>query len=400
MDEKEFNLWRLLEVVSQRIRFIVVFVLAAAVISSTIALILPKWYKATVLVIPPKEGSMQFGSGGVEEMISLTAGLVLPTRATPSDIYARILASRNMAERVIKANKLEEYYNIHSTGELYEKLAELSHFRVTEEGLLEIAFIDKDASKAAAIANSYATELDIMSRELSTSRARTTREFIGNRLMEVSRELDSARTALNEFQQKYKAIDLDRQTQLAIEAAVNLKVTLAENEIDLKIKEKTLSSSHPEVITLRRKVEEIKARIRDLEEGVENGSYLSLPVAEIPALKSRLAELTSRVKVSETLYEILSEQYEQAKIQEKMDTPAISILDKAYPPELPFKPRKAVIVLVSVGLSFIVSIILALFMNYISRLETESPDDYRRAMNFLYLLCGWIPGIKKKDRRD
>lgn len=395
MEEKEFNLWRLLEVIAHRIKFIITFTLAVAIISALISLLLPRWYKASALILPPKEDNMRLGTSGVEEMISLTAGLTLPTRATPSDIYARILRSRNMFERIIEANKLRDYYGIPSTVDLLEKINKLAIFRVTEEGLLEITYIDKDPKMAAAVANSFVEELDIMSRELSSSRAKTTREFIGNRLTEVSRDLDSSRAALNEFQQKYKAVDLDRQTQLAIESAVSLKVSLAENEIDLKIKEKNLSATHPDVVTLRRRVDEIKSQIKSLEEGVENGSYLSLPVSEVPFLKSQLADLTGKVKVSENLYEILSQQFEQAKIQEKMDTPVISILDRAYPPEIPFRPQKRIIVMVSTGLALIVSILFALFMHYVSGLEKNSPEDYNRAVLLFNMFLGWIPGVKR-----
>ena len=395
MEEKEFNLWRLLEVIAHRMKFIVIFVLTVAALSAIISLLLPRWYKASALILPPKEDNMRLGASGLEDMISLTAGLTLPTRATPSDIYARILRSRNMSDRVIEANKLRDYYDISSTADLLEKISEFAAFRVTEEGLLEITYVDKDPKMAAAVANSFVEELDIMSRELSSSRAKTTREFIGNRLAEVLRDLDSSRAALNEFQQKYKAVDLDRQTQLAIESAVSLKVSLAENEIDLRIKEKNLSPTHPDVITLHRKVDEIKSQIKSLEEGVENGSYLSLPVSEVPFLKSRLAELTGKVKVSENLYEILSQQFEQAKIQEKMDTPVISILDRAYPPEIPFRPQKRIIVMVSTGSALIVSIFLALFMHYISGLEKNSPEDYNRAKLFFNIALGWIPGVKR-----
>ena len=393
MEEREFNLWRLLEIIARRMKFIVVFVVTVAIVSVIVSLLLPKWYKASALILPPKEDTMRLGTNGVEDMVSLTAGLVLPGRATPSDIYARILKSRNMFERVIEANKLKDYYHISSSTDLIDEISKHAEFRVTEEGLLEITYIDKNPKMAAEIANSFVEELDVMSRELSTSRAKTTREFIGNRLDEVSRDLDSSRSALNEFQQKYKAIDLDRQTQLAIESAVNLKVSLAENEIDLKIKEKSLSPSHPDVITLQRKVDEIKSQIKSLEEGTENGSYLSLPVSEVPYLKSKLAELTGKVQLSQTLFEVLSQQYEQAKIQEKMDTPVISILDKAYPPEIAFKPQKRIIVTVSTVLAAIVAVFMALFMHYISELRKNSPRDYDRARLFLGTILGWIPGL-------
>ncbi len=397
MNDKEFNLWKLLEIIALRIKFIIIFVAAVAVISAVISLLLPKWYNATTLLLPPKEESMKLGQAtGMEDLISITAGLVLPIRATPSDIYARILKSRTVAERVIVANKLKDYYKINSVVDILKRFEDQTDFRVTDEGLLQITYMDRNPKMAAQVANSFADELDKLNREVSSSRAKLTREFIANRLTEVSKDLDSARTAMKNFQDQYKAIDLDQQTQLAIGSAVNLKVALAQSEIELNVKEQSLSATHPDVIALQRKIDEIKKQIADLENGTGKGSYLSLPVASVPALKIRFADLTSKVKVAETLFQILSQQYENVKIQEKMDTPTISVLDKAFPPELPYRPQKSIIVLVSTAAAVFLAIFLALFLNYLSTLQKNSPEDYDRARVFFNVFFGWLPGINKK----
>ncbi|MCX6826408.1 MAG: Wzz/FepE/Etk N-terminal domain-containing protein [candidate division Zixibacteria bacterium] len=398
MEETEFNLWRLLEIITLRIKFVIIFVLVMAVISAMVSLLLPKWYKASTLLLPPKEESLKFGQGGIEDMISITAGLTLPIMATPTDIYARILKSRTIAERVIAANNLAAHYKMKSIVDILEELDKRSDFYVTDEGLLEITYKDKDPGMAAAVASSFTDELYKMNREFATARARTMREFIAGRLKEVFIDLDSARVALREFQSHYKAIDLDQQTQLAIQAAVNLKVALAENEIELNVMEKSLSPTHPEVVNLRRKIEQIRNQISSLEYGSQDSSYFSLPVSEMPVLKIKFAELTAKVKISETLYQVLSEQYEQAKIQEKANTPTLSILDKPYIPELPYRPQKTIIVLISTGLSFFLAIFIVLFQNYLTNLQKNFPEDYRRIQLFGNTCFGWLPGfgIKKK----
>lgn len=399
MEEKVFNLWKLLEVIALRMRFIALFVLSATAISVAVSFLLPRWYQATVLVLPPKEEGFKLGwSGRLDEMISLTSGLRLPVMATPTDIYARILGSRVVAERVADSNNLREYYDAHSSEELLAELDKRSEFRVTSEGLLEIKYVDKNPETAARVANSFAEELDNMNRLTASSRARITREFIEKRLDEVSQDLDSARAELQEFQNSYKAIDLDKQTQLAIESAIGLKVDLAQNEIELNVMEKSLSPTHPEVIVLRRRANEIKKQINALEFGNGDGSYLNLPISEVPALKIKYAELNSRLKISEALYQILSEQYEQAKIREKMDTPTISIIDRAHPPELPIRPQKTIIVASTFVISLILAVFLALIANYMEHLKMNSPEDFNRARLFYQTLFGWLPGVKKPEK--
>jgi uncharacterized protein involved in exopolysaccharide biosynthesis len=399
MQEKDFNLWKLLEVIALKMRFILIFVLVVTVISIIVSLLLPKWYEASALLMPPKEEGFNLGWGDeAGDFFSLTSGIRLPIMATPSDVYARILGSRQLTERVIERNDLQQYYDIASIDDAVLLVASRSRFRVTPEGLLEIAYQDRDRKTAAQVANSFADELGKFTRELAASRARLTKEFIAGRLEEVSRELDSARSALQEFQNEYKAIDLDRQTQLAIEAAIGLKVQLAQTEIDLNVKEKTLSANHPEVVSLQRRISEIRKQIRGLEFGGTDSSYLNLPISEVPRLKIRYAEITSRLRVSEALYQILSEQYEQAKIQEKMITPTISVLDRAYPPDLAIKPQKRVIVVVTFIVALILAIFLALFLNYLENLKRDSPEEFARIAFFYNTLLSWLPGVKKMAR--
>ncbi len=399
MEETRFNLWRLLEIIALRIKFIVLFVLVVTLISVIISLLLPRWYKATALLLPPRESGFNPGWSSNDVSYSLTSGIRLPIMATPSDIYARILESRQLAERVVAANDLSKYYGVNSLDEAIKIIDKRSDFRVTPEGLLEIGYIDKDAGMASKIANSYADELDMMTRELASSRARITREFIAGRLDEVARDLDSARIAMKKFQDQHKAIDLDKQTQLAIESAVGLKVSLANSEIELNVDEQTLSKTHPDVISLRRKIAEIKKQIRALEFGGSDSTYLNLPISEVPALKIQYAEIASRLKISGKLYEILSEQYEQAKIAEKAVTPNVSILDRAYPPDLAIKPQKRKIVIFTFLISLIFAIFLVLVLNYLENLRNNSPEDYARFRLFYGALFGWLPGIKKTIKR-
>ena len=396
MEEKEFNLWKLLEILARRIKFIIVFVLLITVAAAVISLILPKWYEATTLVLPPKDEGLKLGWGGsIDKMTSLTSGLSLPLMATPTDVYARIVGSRTLLDRVIDKNNLAEYYGIQGRSDLYNRIEDKLDYRVTPEGLMEISFSDRSAEKAAEVTNSFAEELDGLNRELATSRARLTKEFIEDRLKAASAELEAARRDLQDFQDKNMAVDLDRQTQLAIESAVGLKVDLARNEIELNLKERTLSPSHPDVVILRQRVDEIKRQINNLEFGGSDSTFLNLPISEVPQLKIVYAQLMTRVQIAETLFRLLSEQYEQAKIQEMMNTPTISVIDRAYPPELPIKPQKRIIVIIAFVISLIIAIFLALFFDYLENLRIKSPADYNRARYFINVIFGWIPGVKK-----
>jgi hypothetical protein len=72
------------------------------------------------------------------------------------------------------------------------------------------------------------------------------------------------------------------------------------------------------------------------------------------------ADLYQRTKIQETVYEVLTQQYELAKVQEAKETPSVKVLDVAVPPEKKsFPPRTAITIFI--GLTFLVGGIVAVF---------------------------------------
>ncbi len=400
MENKEINLWKFLEVLAIKARFIIGFTAVVTILAVAIAFVLPKWYSARTLLLPPKDAGSYVGMvNDLTEALTLTSGLEQPVSATPADIYVRILKSRTLLRKIIDANGLRKHYGLKSDEDIMDKMEKYYNVRVTDEGLIEIDFEDKDPRLAAQVANSFASELDNLNQDIAVSRAHGLREMLENRLAEVGSSLDSARSAIEDFQQNHRAVDIDKQTELAIESAVSLKVALADAEINLNVKRKTLSDSHPEVINLQRKINEIKNQINTLEFGGADSSYFNLPVAEVPQLKQDYARLMADIKTYEALYQLISQQYEQVKIQSRMNAPTVAVIDPAYVPEKPVKPRKSMIVMIAFALSLIAAVFLALIMNYISELKKTSPEDYDRASVFLGTYFFWLPGIKRAPRK-
>ena len=271
-----------------------------------------------------------------------------------------------------------------------------TRIRVTEEGLLSVAVEDKNPGTAADITNAFIDELDKVNQEIIADRIRQTRSFVSTRLFQVEAELDSARIALEAFQVRYKAVDFDEQTRLAIEQAAKLKIKLAELDLNYKMNEITLGDNNAELVALKRERTIIKNQLNLLENSNSDSSFFSLPVASIPSLKGQFETLYSRVKVAEALYQVLLQQREQAKMKEFEKMPTISVLDRAQIPELKSRPQRSLIVLGTFALSLFFAVLLASLLEFLVKLKEKSPDDYNRAMHFISSYLGWLPGIKRK----
>jgi uncharacterized protein involved in exopolysaccharide biosynthesis len=267
---------------------------------------------------------------------------------------------------------------------------------VTAEGLLSVSVEDKDPQMAADLTNAFVEGLDRVNREIASQRAMHNRDFIEQRLAQVKLELDSARSNFESFQMKNKSVDFDQQAKLVTERAVALKVKQAETDLELEMAGLELGQDNPKIVELKRKKKFIADQIEQLETENPDDSYFSVPISKIPTLRGQYEMLYSQVRVNETLYELLLEQRERAKIQVSENSPTISVLDPARPPSIRSQPQRTLIVLATFGFSFIIAILGSATADYFGRLRKNDPDQYRAVDMFLSSYFGWLPGIRNK----
>jgi uncharacterized protein involved in exopolysaccharide biosynthesis len=89
----------------------------------------------------------------------------------------------------------------------------------------------------------------------------------------------------------------------------------------------------------------------------------------------RWADLYRRVRVQETVFDLLSAQRETSRIEEAKDTPVVSVLDPPSWPEKKSSPHRAVIVLGSVVLAVIVSSFFLLLQRAWQQVPLDDPRN-------------------------
>jgi tyrosine-protein kinase Etk/Wzc len=247
--ESRTNFWVFLELLARRRGLIFALVLIITVAAAVISFLLPKWYTATALLLPPPDDTGR-GAGltSLTEIATYTGGVRLPGLVTPNDVYARMLRSRRIADKLIEKYNLAERYEASNPTAVYLLLGERTKVGVTDEGLLSLSVEDRDPKTAAEMTTTYVTELIELNRELLSTSARTKREFIEARLVEVRRQLDTARQELESFQVENRAVNLDEQARLVLNQAVQLKVEQARIDLDIRMTEQHLGAQHPDLV--------------------------------------------------------------------------------------------------------------------------------------------------------
>ena len=79
--------------------------------------------------------------------------------------------------------------------------------------------------------------------------------------------------------------------------------------------------------------------------------------------------------------EFLLPQYEQAKIQEAKDTPTVQVLDKAVPPDLRAKPKRAIMVIMVGFISFLFCTIFVFSLENYHRIRNDENNTWNKIFN-------------------
>lgn len=135
-----------------------------------------------------------------------------------------------------------------------------------------------------------------------------------------------------------------------------------------------------EAIMLKAKIAELQSQLVRIEKGNpgKGDSNFYLPFNELPALGMRLARLMREAKIQENVFELLTGQYELAKIEEAKDVNTIQVLDPAVPPDKKSRPKRRLIVIITTFMGFFFAVLLVFFREYVERIKLEDKERYEQ----------------------
>jgi len=367
----EIDLFEYWEVLVRRKRLIGAITVGVFVLSVIVSLLLPKLYLSTASIMPPMQDD-PFTSGVVSSLGGGLGGIgsAILGKQSPADLWGGILKSRTVNDAVIDRFGLRESYGKHTLEETRKKLFSMVSIDKTKEEIVSITVLDKDPQVAASIANAFVEELDRVNRGAVMTSGQRMRAFVEGRLKEARGELERLEQELREFQEKNKTLKLDDQAVAIIEAFGTVKGQLMAKEVELDTLRSYAAPTNPSVQILEAEVQSLGTKLRELERGKKGqkvGSNIFIPTDMIPGLAFRYMGLLRDAKVQQTLFELLTQQYEVARIMEAKDSPTVQVLDKAVPPERKARPRRGLIVVFFTALAFSFSIFMAFVLEYITR---------------------------------
>jgi len=263
-----------------------------------------------------------------------------------------------------------------------------------KSGIITISVTDRSPQRAAALANAYVNQLNSLVAELSTSSAHRERMFLEERLKVVKRDLDDASNQFAKFSSENNTLDIQQEGKAMLEAVGNIAGEMIAAQSQLEGLRQIYTDNNPRVRSLNARVAELRKQLEKLGGTQANGAdpktglTADLPASQgaglayptirsLPLLGVKYGDLYRRAKIQETVYELLTQQYELAKVQEAKETPSVKILDPAGIPEKKsFPPR---LLIVSLGTLFAVSVSMVWVLGS-NRWQEADPQDPRKIL--------------------
>jgi uncharacterized protein involved in exopolysaccharide biosynthesis len=113
-------------------------------------------------------------------------------------------------------------------------------------------------------------------------------------------------------------------------------------------------------------------RTEDASMASRNGD-LYPPLRQLPRLAVPYANLYREVQVQEAVYELLTQQFELARIQEAKDVPVVSVIDAPSIPEKKSFPPRLLLALLITAISVVVASALILFTDQWMQVPVDDP---------------------------
>jgi uncharacterized protein involved in exopolysaccharide biosynthesis len=209
-----------------------------------------------------------------------------------------------------------------------------------------------------AIAHTYVEELNRTIADLDASAAHRKRVFLEERIKVVEQELEWSAREFGDFSSKDMAIDLEEQGRTTIRATSLLQGQITEVESELRRLEQIYTSNNVRVRNLQANVTELRRKLMKMNAGVNvfspsDGRDEFYPsIRQLPMLGVTYDNFFRRFKINESVLEVLTNEYQLAKIEEAKQAPTIKVLDDATLSEKRSGPPRLLITLSGSLLSF------------------------------------------------
>ncbi|MDR7052273.1 uncharacterized protein involved in exopolysaccharide biosynthesis [Duganella sp. 3397] len=381
--EENASLISVFTILARQKAFVIGMPFVTGLVAIAASLIMTPIFTSTTVIMPPQQQGSSTAAAILGQLGGI-GGAALGTVKNPSDLYVGMLKSRTIADQLINEFKLKERYNIDTIDAARKRLELASTFLNGKDGLIAISVDDADPEVATNIANAYVKKLQLLTGSLAIGEASRRRKFFGTRVLEAKNDLANAEVAFRKIQESTGMVELSGQVKGLIASSAQLQGEIASKQVQLSSIMSYATKNNPEVLRLEEEIRAMTRQLARLTKGAD-GSGMTIATGKLPQVGSEYIRGVRDVKYYEATFEMLSKQFELARVDEANNDSAIQILDVAVPPEKKSRPVRAPMV----ALGVLGGIILGLAFAFMRDAYTRSMRTPEGQLRWTELTAAW-----------
>ncbi len=397
-DQHEVSMLDLVLVVARRQRTVAWVTASCVLVGILLAFLTPKEYTAEVVLLPPQLESSSLSAAFGSEMGSLDALARLTGGGfgirNPIDMCVAMLKSQTVEDGMVQRFGLMREYHKKLLSTARRQFED--HVTVKgdgKDGLIHVSVEDRNAQRAAELANGYIDLFRDLSQHLAITEAGQRAQFFRGQLEQAKDKLADAEVSLEQMEETSGVIEPTSQARALIDAGITLRAQIAAKEVQIQALETFATGENAQIIEAQQELKGLQDQLASLAGSQQNPNSLIIPKGMVPQASLEYVRRLRDVKYYETIFEVLARQYELARLDQAREGAPIQVVDPAIVPDHKSSPKRLLILFVATILGLILGVLTALLQDSWKSMK-QDPEVGSKIASIKAELRGGIGNVK------
>ncbi len=336
----DFSIFDFLTLLARRKRFLLTGTLGAGLLGLCLSYLFPTRFTAAIILMPPQQTSGA-GSAALAQLGNLASlGMGGLGGKSPVDMYVALMRSVTVEDALIDRYGLVKEYKAKYKSDARKTLdSNVTIESNPKDGLIRLSLTDRNAARAAELANGYIDAYRSLSSTLAIGEAAQRRRFFEGQLEQAKDRLATAEEDLKRTEQTTGVVELDSQARGLIQQGGSLRAQISAKEVQIASMRVYDASGNADLIQAEEQLRSLQAELAKLGGQANVGGDLQSSKA-LPQAGLIYVRKLREVKYNETLFDILARQYEVARLDEAKEGSPIQVVDPAIVPDRKSGPKR------------------------------------------------------------
>lgn len=237
-------------------------------------------------------------------------------------------------------------------------------------GVLQLSYQGQDEYHLVKVLNHILYVYNQQNIERRSAETTQTLKVLEDQLPELKAQLDESERLYNDFRTSHNTVDIKKESELFLTQTIALetkKIELEQKRAEFSAK---YTDEHPAMQDILAQEKAVNNKLAELNATLKN----------VPDIQRQYLQLYRDVEVNTQLYTNLLNSYQQLKVAKAGEIGSIRIIDTAVLPEKPIKPKKAIIMALSLIVGLFLGVLGALAKNLLRASGIRSSEEIENAL--------------------